>query len=476
MQRVTKYILIILMFFLQTFPSAYGQRSVFEAEQMSFNLSVSNEIAPVLVKDGIIFCSDRKTSGITNKTTFADERLYNIYLVERKDSSDWKRPLKISSSSNPLLYYGPLCLAPDGRTVYFTSSILSEKDARKRNVKNLNGIFTGVLSGTDITDVSPFEYNNPAYNVAHPAVSKDGKYLFFVSDMPGGQGGSDIYYCEYINNKWSTPVNMGSKVNSASREYYPYMHSSGRLYFSSDRPGGMGGMDIYYTVLSFGSWETPVRLPPQINSVSNDFAFIAEDNLQTGYFASNRARGNDNIFRFSSTILRRENCDSLQVNNYCYEFIEENAVKFDTMPFRYQWNFGDGSMAEGVTSEHCYKSPGNYSVRLDVINLITNEIQKNEKTIELEIKEIEQAYISGPDICNTGTQIKLNADSTNLPGWNIEQYYWSFGDETSATGNEVPKTFLKPGSYSIQLIVTAAADASGVKREACVFKNINVIR
>ena len=104
------------------------------------------------------------------------------------------------------------------------------------------------------------------------------------------------------------------------------------------------------------------------------------------------------------------------------------------------------------------------------------EIQKNEKTIELGIKDIEQPYISGPAICSTGMQIRLNADSTNLPGWNVKQYYWNFGDETVATGMEVEKAFLKPGIYKIQLIVTATPDASGVIREACVFKNINVIR
>ncbi|MBA4321496.1 MAG: hypothetical protein C0408_01630 [Odoribacter sp.] len=475
MPRVSRFFFIILIIVL-TYPSASGQRPVFEAKQMSFNSFGSNYIAPVLVKDGIIFCSDRRTSAITNKTTYNDERLYNVYIVARKDSSAWAQPLPVKSSTNPLLYYGPLCLAADGRAVYFTSSILSEKESKKKNVSNPRGIFIGELSGNNIINVKPFEHNNPGYSIAQPSVSKDGKYLFFASDMPGGQGGSDIYYCEFINNKWSKPVSMGSKVNSTSKENYPYMHPSGRLYFSSDRQGGMGGMDIYYTVLSLGRWENPVQLPPEINSASDDFAFVAEENLQTGYFASNRERRNDKIFQFSSTIIRRQKCDSLQINNYCYEFIEENAVKFDTIPFRYQWNFGDGVMAEGVTAEHCYKGPGNYVVRLDVINLVTKEIQKNEKTIELEINEIEQPYISGPDICNTGSQIKLNADSTNLPGWNISQYYWSYGDETSGTGREVDKTFSKPGKYNIQLIVTSAPDVSGVKREACVSKNINVIR
>jgi chitodextrinase len=474
MKGIRKYILIIISIFLTT--KIFSQAPVFEARQMSFNKSVSSEIAPVLLKDGILFCSDRKTSSVKAVTTYNDEHLYNIYYTEKRDTSKWSNPSEIKAFNNPVLYFGPLCIAADGRTVYFTSSILSGKAAKKKNIPNPMGIFIGELSGTDILNVKPFEYNNRQYNVAQPSVSKDGRYLFFASDMPGGQGGSDIYYCELINNKWSSPVNLGNKVNTGYRENYPYIHSSGRLYFSSNRSGGLGGMDIYYTTLSSGIWQEPVHLPPQINSASDDFAFVAEESLQTGYFASNRNRGNDDIFRFSSTFIRKAICDTLQINNYCYEFLDENAVKFDTIPFLYRWNFGDGTQAEGVKADHCYQGPGNYIVTLDVINLVTKKVQKNEKTINLEIKDIEQPYISAPEICNVGMQITLNADSTNLPGWNIKQYYWNFGDESASTGKEVSKSFLKPGNYNIQLIVTADPDAAGAVREACVSKNIKVIR
>jgi PKD repeat protein len=254
------------------------------------------------------------------------------------------------------------------------------------------------------------------------------------------------------------------------------MHPSGRLYFSSNRPGGLGGMDIYYTYLSLGKWEDPVHLPQDINSPSDDFAFVAADNLQTGYFASNRNGKSDNIFKFSSTTIRKVKCDSLQLNNYCYEFYDENALKFDTIPFRYMWDFGDGSKDEGVRVIHCFNGPGKYLARLDVINLVTKESKKNEKTWELELKDIEQPYISGPAICNTGKQITLSADSTNLPGWSITQYYWNFGDETVAIGKEVPKIFSKPGSYDIQLIVTGTSGTDGKISEACVSKNIIVVR
>jgi hypothetical protein len=120
------------------------------------------------------------------------------------------------------------------------------------------------------------------------------------------------------------------------------MHPSGRLYFTSDRPGGFGKLDVYYTSLNNGSWEDPVLLPEPINSTSDDFAFVAEPDLQNGYFASNR-RNEDDIYKFTSTIIRKASCDTLEENNYCYRFFEENAVKQDTVPFRYEWKFGDGN-------------------------------------------------------------------------------------------------------------------------------------
>jgi PKD repeat protein len=163
-------------------------------------------------------------------------------------------------------------------------------------------------------------------------------------------------------------------------------------------------------------------------------------------------------------------------NSYCYRFIEENAVKFDTMPFRYEWKFGDGNMADGPLVEHCYSGPGTYLVQLDVVNLITKEVLYNEKTDTLVITEIEQPYISGPDRIDMGQKVMLSADSTNLPGWKIAQYYWNLGDETIAIGKEVDKTYMRPGTYNIQLIVSTEPEPGGIVREACISKNIIVIQ
>jgi hypothetical protein len=289
--------------------------------------------------------------------------------------------------------------------------------------------------------------------------------------MPGGQGGSDIYYCEWSDGQWGSPVNLGPKVNSSASENFPFIHPSGRLYFSSNRPGGKGGLDVYYTMQTNGNWDSPVIVPEPINSTSDDFAFVADEAMQTGYFASNRTRSDD-IFKFSSTIIRKSSCDTLIENNYCYEFLEENAVKWDSIPFRYEWKFGDGTNGVGSIVEHCYPGTGRYLIQLDVVNLVTKEVMYNEKTYSLEITNIEQPYISSPDQGATGERMRFSAEDTNLPGWNIDRYYWNFDDETIGIGKEVDKAYIRPGTYNVQLIVSTEPDPAGVVREACVCKNI----
>ena len=117
----------------------------------------------------------------------------------------------------------------------------------------------------------------------------------------------------------------------------------------------------------------------------------------------------------------------------------------------------------GVVVEHCYNGPGTYIVQLDVMNLITKEVSYNEKSDTLVVTKIEQAYFTGPDSIEAGQRITLNADETNLPDWKISQYYWNFGDETIAIGNSADKTFLKPGIYNVQLIVSGETEPGRVR-------------
>ena len=451
---------------------AKGSFEVYDVTAIS---SGSDDIAPVILKDGILFCSNRKTNPFLTKKNLEGIRLYELYFAPFNSEGVPARPVRFATDLGKNANVGPASVTPDGNTIYFTRNY-TEGKRLKKDESNKLGIFTATRNGTQWTDVQPFAYNDPQYNFSYPFVSSDGKLLFFCSDMKGGFGKYDIYVCENLDGKWTKPVNLGSNVNTADAEIHPFLHSSGRLYFSSDRPGGHGGLDIWYSTLSFGSWSKPVDLADPINSEADDFAFYSAQGGLDGYFSSNRRKFNDDIFRFATTIIRWSACDTLRKNSYCYEFIEENALKNDTIDvrFRWEWNFGDGAKAAGVTAEHCYAGPGVYDVSLDIVNLITGGIEKRQASYELEITDVEQPVISSPDSIKAGEQLLLNASKTYLPGIDVARYYWNFGDETAATGLEVTKVLELPGRYNVQLIVSSKPGAGGVVREACVCKDIVV--
>lgn len=476
MKRHITYTAVIFAVLLICPSHLYGQaKGSFEVYPVSAVSSGSDDMAPVILSDGILFCSNRKVNPFLTKKNLEGVRLYELYFAPFDQNGVPGKPVRFASNLGKDANIGPASVTSDGKTLYFTRNYIVGRKVKK-NESNKLGIFTATRNGSQLTDIQPFEYNDPASNLSYPYVSADGMYLFFCSDMPGSIGKYDIYMCENVDGKWTSPVNLGEKVNSADAEINPFLHSSGRLYFASDRPGGHGGLDIWFTTLAFGSWTKPVVLDDPINSEADDFAFYAVQGGLEGYFASNRRKYNDDIFRFATTIIRWSVCDTLRKNNYCYEFIEENALKNDTIDvrFRWEWNFGDGTKADGVTAEHCYSGPGVYDVSLDIINLITGGIEKRQASYELAITDIEQPVIVSPDKIIAGENLVLNAGESNLPGMDIARYYWNFGDETVSSGLEVSKIYSLPGKYNIQLIVSSKPGVGGVVREVCVCKDIEV--
>lgn len=476
MRKILKHTAITGLILFVSIAVLNGQaKGTFEVTQISNISSSSDEMAPVIMNDGILFCSNRKTNPFFTKKNLEGIRLYELYFAPFNNEGEPVSPVRFAPNLVRDANIGPASVTADGSMLWFTRNNSEGRRLGKKQPNRL-GIFTARRSGSQWTDITPFEYNDPEYNFSYPFVSADGRYLFFCSDMPGGVGKYDIYMCENVDGHWTRPENLGPEVNSSSAEIHPFRHSSGRLYFASDRPGGMGGLDIWSSSLVFGSWTKPVVMDEPVNSTADDFAFYAGQGGMQGYFASNRRNFNDDIYSFASTIIRWSACDSLQKNSYCYEFIEENALKQDTLKtgFRWEWNFGDGTRATGIVAEHCFSGPGIYDISLDIVNLITGGIEKRQASYELEITDIEQPVITSPDTIAAGETLFLNAGATYLPGMKVDRYYWNFGDETVATGLEVSKVFALPGRYNIQLIVSSAPDAGGVVREVCVCKDIEV--
>jgi Tol biopolymer transport system component len=242
MRRYIIYISTALIALWVFPPGLYGQaKGSFEVIHVSSVSSGSDDMAPVMMSDGILFCSNRKTNPFLTKKNLEGVRLYDLYFAPFNAEGDPAKPVRFAPDLAKDANIGPASFTPDGKTLYFTKNYKSGKGLKKKEENKL-GIFTARRNGSQWTDIQPFEYNDAASNFSYPFISADGQYLFFCSDMPGGNGSYDIYMCEYTDGRWSKPVNLGSNVNTSDAEIHPFLHSTGRLYFASDRPGGMGGL------------------------------------------------------------------------------------------------------------------------------------------------------------------------------------------------------------------------------------------
>jgi len=166
-------------------------------------------------------------------------------------------------------------------------------------------IFSAKRDGSNWTDVKPFEYNKVSeYSVGHPALSPDGQILYFVSDKPGGQGQTDIYYTErQPDGSWGQPMNAGPTINTVGKEMFPAFDNAGNLYFSSDTHLGFGGLDVFRTRGSRSTWAKPENMRAPLNSPRDDFGMtfmLNSQGEQVGYFSSNREsnNGTDDIYSF----------------------------------------------------------------------------------------------------------------------------------------------------------------------------------
>lgn len=216
--------------------------------------------------------------------------------------------LSFSKKLNSKYHEGPSVFYNDGTKIIFTrnappsnSSIWSK--IKGEEVTRLK-LFSAELKGKDWTNIRPLPFNSDEYSCGHPAISEDGRLLFFVSDMPGGFGGTDIYYVVFAQGRWGIPVNAGPGINSAGDELFPFLDNKGHLYFSSDGLPGLGSLDMFVTGIDplTHAVISPVRnLGAPLNSQYDDFGILTDGERKTGYFSSNRKRGgtDDDIYRFT---------------------------------------------------------------------------------------------------------------------------------------------------------------------------------
>ena len=305
-----------------------NEAKVWLANPKSFNVvnvdklnTENSDFGLVPFRDNYIFSSDR----VLNYKEYKPEEIFGwtgnpylkIFSISKLDEDKTTFSPIPASGINTTFHNGPGVFDPSSDRIYYTLTKMQKVAALPTNSdptsweevtvpeKYINRleIYSARLDNNNWIDIQPFEFNNSEkYSVGHPSISEDGNIMYFVSNMPGGYGNSDIYYCVRMpNSKWSKPVNAGPKINTDGKEVFPVLDQNGTLYFSSDGHPGMGGLDIFQVVGTKNEWSEPVNMTYPINSPKDDFLPYFTEPGVSGYLSSNRegGKGLDDIYYFS---------------------------------------------------------------------------------------------------------------------------------------------------------------------------------
>lgn len=261
-----------------------------------------SDMCPAFYNDQLVFSSARDSfSMVKNEFKWSGQPFLRLFETAADPQADFTHTSHFSKKLDTRVHEGPVCFSSDYKTIYFTRNSTSGAVNKKSpgRINNLK-IFISTFNGKAWSEPVDFPYNSNLYSVGHPALSSDNKTLYFISDMQGGFGATDIYKSELVNGQWLKPENLGPTINTEGKEMFPSIDKEGTLYFSSDGRPGLGCLDIYaartddqgkYMIAYFGS---------PLNSRYDDFGFIANLESSSGYFTSNRpgGAGDDDIYSF----------------------------------------------------------------------------------------------------------------------------------------------------------------------------------
>lgn len=276
-------------------PSLSSKDKLFDVYDTKINSKDQADFGAVLANDNTLyFVSSRNTGKKTDK--WIDQPYLDIYESTRSEDGKLSEP-KAVGDLNTAFHDGPITISADGNTIYFARDSHSEgsfeKD-KKNNVKvGQQGIYKATKVNGDWTNIQALPINSTKYSVGNPSLSKDGKTLYFASNMPGGFGETDIWKISIENNGYGKPQNLGNKINTSGRETFPCIADDNVLYFASSGRQGFGGLDIFKIDLTAN--DEVINLGKPVNTEKDDFSFSLNLTKNVGYFSSNRS-GKDNIY------------------------------------------------------------------------------------------------------------------------------------------------------------------------------------
>lgn len=292
----------------------YVEHPDFFKRLMRDSLSASIRTVPInsseadlgltIIEDLLIFASARGEGTGGRRTYLWDEQPFlNLYSALLKGETA-EEPMVMRKDVNSRYHDGTATYDSIANRLYFTRNHVHYGVLQKSSRGELNlGIYysdvvVGEFGQKEWGALIPFEHNDSDHNLGHPSIAPDGMRLYFVSDRPGGFGGTDIWFCERLGNQWGAPQNMGPKVNTAGNEMYPWQGRDGSFYFASNGHPGLGGYDIFRSRITPSGPGNVFNMGYPLNTRFNDHGIILLADDSTGFFVSDRpgGAGSDDIY------------------------------------------------------------------------------------------------------------------------------------------------------------------------------------
>ena len=386
---------ICLFFLIIAISTLKAQETKIEVFNTSINSSYAELGVTYLDENTILFASSKKMDddkNFSNKRRRNNSQLHlELYLGTLTNDGDIIQTAKFSKNKNNPVLESDISFSPDRKTVFFTwnnySNTLARKDSAKW--KTLHIVKAAINENLEISDIKTLPFNHKKYDVRSPEVSKDGKQLFFTSNMEGGYGEYDIYVVDILaNDTYSEPRNLGSKVNTSESEFFPFVDQNNNLYFSSYGHKGLGSLDIFKSDFKDGAYQKPIALKAPINSEYDDFGYVENQLGNAGFFTSNRKESRGDVDIFSVKYIEKECLSNLIVN----VFHNESQLELANVPVSIYENntlIKSAVINPNSTQNISLKCNTSYKISIEHEGFYANEIEfTTPKTAETISKQL----------------------------------------------------------------------------------------
>ena len=343
------------------------------------------------MNDKIIFTSNRtKSTWITRRHGWTGNSYCHMFMTEKNEFGEYETPAMFIAEYAPKFNDGPFCASKDGTNIFFTRNSTNKKDQSLDGSQKLK-IMQATILNDNLQSLMVLKFNSNEYNCAHPALSADGKTLYFASDMGGGQGGMDLYYCKKdAGGAWGSPINLGEKVNTKGNELFPSITEDNILYFASNGHEGLGGLDIYETKIRDDKAGKVYNMGKPVNSEHDDFAYNLNADGKKGFLSSNRKNGgmNDDIYNVDvlRKVSRGKTVNFIIKDKNTQELLPLTTIKLNTDSFMTNEK-GEFQtvLEEDINYALLVKREKYFEIQDSISTKSSTEEEEFTKTIELEI-------------------------------------------------------------------------------------------